>query len=668
MNNSFLFKDLQNLRYTVTYGHNEAFSQNRRFAWGVPDATMDLTYIELIAHHERLLCPDNGVDANEQPRRTQSFRNQLSTLHSYLAFVGKTTDARVGRELQSDFDARMRAYIDWLNVAPRTKADRRSHLRAWRETANAAIQRQTAQRSAPSFNGGSSDFHQHLRQAFAMMGEAPTAVAKRAGASPSAVQRWLKGAMPNTRALPSVTRIERALKLPPNSLRQLVTHKGDGTRAKDIPDTPAIPYRVRLKARILEEYRFKVDALTPAFDAEWTAFFEYKTTRAAKLNRSQRGKWRLLPEQKIASPVPHGYARKGPLWCVSAGITLEQILGFLGYLTLPRTRGGMGFPHGDVQTLAWLAVPDAVNGYLEFLTARADGLVSGAQAKFAALARCLTHATTGYLTQQPEFQARLPAQYHNAAWSEMCETTAALCLTWKADAVDISRDPTAPIRGLLDLKEPFAPILRAIADLDAEAAAAPAGSLQESICKRDALLLAMLRANPLRRRNYILMTWREDGGGNLYKREDGQWWLRFEANDFKNQKGASQRQYDAPLPRSLSDRVSEYLEDFRPRLLRNHPDAEWLFPSRTSERWDALGRHVEHLTRRLIPGSPGIGPHSFRHLVATDYLRKHPNDFPTVAQLLHDTLATVLRAYAHLRQEDSFAKYEHHLAAAMSQV
>lgn len=668
MNNSFSFKDLQNIRYTVTYGHNEAFSPKKRFAWGAPDATMDLTYLELIAHHERLLCPDEGVDATSQPRRTQSFRNQLSTLHSYLAFVGKTTDARVGRELQSDFDARVRAYTDWLDVAPRTKADRRSHLRAWRETANMAILRQKAQRLGPSGNGGSSEFHQRLREAFAMMGEAPKTVAKRAGASPSAVQRWLKGAIPNKRALPSVTRIEHALKLPPNSLRHLITHKGDSHRAKDITHAPSIPYRIRLKARTREEYRFKVDALTPNFDAEWTALFDYKTTRAPKLSRSRRGKWRLLPEQKIAKKLPHRYALKGSLWCVTAGITLEQVLGFLGYLTLSKSQGGMGYQHRDVQTLAWLAVPDAVNGYLEFMTARADGVVSGTQAQFAAITRCLTHPTTGYLTQQPEFRTRLPTEYHNADWSKMCQATTALCLTWKADAVGVSRDPTAPIQGLLDLKEPFAPILRAIADLDAEAAAAPAGSLQESICKRDALLLAMLRANPLRRRNYVLMTWRENGGGNLYQREDGQWWLRFDSNDFKNQKGASQRHYDAPLPRSLSERVSEYLEDFRPRLLRNHPDAGWLFPSRTSGRWDGLGHHVGKLTRRLIPGSPGIGPHAFRHLAATDYLRKHPNDFPTVAQLLHDTLATVLRAYAHLRQEDSFAKYEQHLDAVTIQV
>lgn len=667
MNKLFLFNDIPNLRYSVTYHHNEALPNDWRFAWGVPDATMDLTYFELIAQHERLHCTDDGSEATTQPRRTQSFRNQLSTLHSYLAFVGKTIDARVGRELQSDFDERMRAYIDWLNVAPRTKADRRSHLRAWRETADAAIQRQKAQRSASSTNAGTSDFHLHLRQALALAGEAPKTVAKRAGASPSAVQRWLKGAMPNKRALPSVTRIERALKLPPDSLRRLVTRKGDATETKNAPATPEIPYRVRLKARTLDEYRVKVESLTPSFDAEWAAFFDYKTTRAAKLNRSQRGKWRLLPEQKIAKPL-HQYARKGSLWCVTADIIFRQILGFLGYLTLPKMRGGMGLPHSEMQTLAWLAVPDAVNGYLEFLTARADGLVCGTQAKFAALASSLTHPTTGYLTQQPGFQARLPARYQNVSWAEMCDATTALCLTWKADAVDISRDPTEPIRGLLDLKDPFAPILQAIIDLDAEAAAAPSGSLRESICKRDALLLAMLRANPLRRRNFILMTWRENNGGNLYRRENGQWWLRFEANDFKNQKGANQRQYDAPLPRSLNARLSEYLEEFRPRLLRSHPDAEWLFPSSTSERWDGLGRHVGHLTRRLIPGSPGIGPHSFRHLVATDYLRTHPNDFPTVAQLLHDTLATVLRAYAHLRQEDSFSKYERHLDAVTTQV
>jgi len=231
----------------------------------------------------------------------------------------------------------------------------------------------------------------------------------------------------------------------------------------------------------------------------------------------------------------------------------------------------------------------------------------------------------------------------------------------------MSRNPQDPIQGLLRLSEPLLPILRAIRKLDEKAAQAAPASKGEATLKRDALLLSMLVANPLRARNYILMTWRDDGTGSLYRREDGQWRIRFGAKDFKNDRGALQTQYDAPLPRSLTPRIEEYLDEYRPRLLAKNPNTPWAFPNHNSEKWSTLNRQVERLTRQFIPEAHAFGPHAVRHIVATDYLRKHPNDFPTVAQLLHDKLETVLRVYAHLKQDDSFGKYEEHLNAIPTQ-
>jgi site-specific recombinase XerD len=108
----------------------------------------------------------------------------------------------------------------------------------------------------------------------------------------------------------------------------------------------------------------------------------------------------------------------------------------------------------------------------------------------------------------------------------------------------------------------------------------------------------------------------------------------------------------------LNARIEEYLEEYRPRLVKANPLANWLFPNNEGEKWQTQNAHVANLTKRLVPETPGFGPHAFRHLVATDYLRKHPNDFLTVAVLLNDRLETVLKAYAHLRQDESFDRYE----------
>ena len=41
---------------------------------------------------------------------------------------------------------------------------------------------------------------------------------------------------------------------------------------------------------------------------------------------------------------------------------------------------------------------------------------------------------------------------------------------------------------------------------------------------------------------------------------------------------------------------------------------------------------------------------------------KNPNDFLTVAELLNDSIAVVIKTYAHLKRETSFSRYEEYIA------
>jgi integrase/transcriptional regulator with XRE-family HTH domain len=665
MNISFQFKSLEISRYRVTYHCNED-ARLSGIGMGILDPpSMSITYKELISRQKQLHSPDSQSPGGGSGT-SQVMRNQISTLHSFLALSGKTVDSIVGRELLGDFDAKLRSYTETLSLSEHTKADRRSHLRAWRATAQALLAEQRLS-AAPDGEHriAESDFHEKLRHALATSDQSPSEIARRAGASEQAVRRWLKGAIPNTRAMPSLRRLELELGLEPDALRRLLPKQRDPRCFPAQKELPVdIPYRARQKERTADRYRLKLRDINPSLAAEWRALLEYKTTKRTTIERSKRGKWRLLPKQKVAGRISM-HAQKGNLLCETAQLNLDQFRAFAGYLSRPRTAGGFGLALDAVQTVAWLAVPEAVNGYLEFLTARSDGIAHAGHVKLANLASSLTHPVTGYLTQQPQFAERLPSAYVSIDWTEMCKATHTLCADWKQDSTGISRDPSVPIQKLLDLAEPFAPVLKAIEFLDLAAASSPPGSLTEAIHKRDALLLAMLMANPLRRRNWVLMTWNEDNAGVLYQRQDRQWRIRYgAAEDFKNEGTSSSKGYDAPLPRALQDRIEDYLAEYRPRLIRNALSAAFLFPSNTGTKWVGLARHVTKLTRRLIPETPfGFGPHAFRHLVATDYLRKHPNDFLTVAILLHDTLETVLRAYAHLRQDESFEKYEAHIQA-----
>lgn len=653
-------------RYRKHLRHNVCIGKIRRYSCASNGTTMTYTYADLITFHRRRLHPRTPSDTEGPDATTQTYRNHLSTLHSFLTSLGKSADSRIGRELRTQFDAHLTSYGDSLQLSAHTKADRRSHLRAWRDSFNMLEAEHTMASTATAATAAEtppSGFHQTLRLAVAAIHESPTSIAKRCGTSVSAIHRWLKGAVPNIRALPSVRRLEQALGLEPDRLCGAVAELRTADAGQSTATTPSIAFRERQLRNTKNPYLSRFDTMTSDFVSEWTALFDYKVTKFPKIERSGRGVWRLLPATKIGASLPqlaYHHGQGSP----AAAMTLGRLRAFFGFLALPTSTGGWGLASAEAQSLAWLAVPEAVDAYLEFMTSRSDGLIHWGQSQFAALVACLTHPRTGYLAQQPAFACKVTVAQAGRQWETMCEQTFKLCGVWKKSATQVSRDPQDPLRGLMMLQEPLAPVLRAIEALDQAADAAPSGSRQESVFKRDALLLSMLLANPLRARNFMLMQYRDDQSGNLYRRQDGQWRLRFIAADFKNEKGAAHKNYDAPLPRAMANRIVDYLDEFRPRLLHKQPLAAWVFPSsQTSEKWEGLNQQVLKLTRRLIPHCPGFGPHAVRHLVATDYLCKHPHDYPTVAQLLHDKLETVLAVYAHLRQDDSFGRYEAHLQA-----
>lgn len=617
---------------------------------------MDLSYTQLIDAHRLRLC--GGMqDESGQPLLTQSFRNQLSTLHGFLASLRKTADNRVGVEFTSAFDKLLHDYLACLRVSKKTLADRRSHLRSWKETVT--FLSQTEKTPTPS----ESLFHLRLRQIVAATGETPKKLAQRCGASHSTLARWLRGGLPNRRAMPSLHRLESALGLSRDELAGLVpwsvqdkaSNAGDPRR-----ETGAdIPYRRTLKARTCSVYALRDDEVSAGLEAEWQAFFSYKTSRMPQFRRSTKGCWRMLPASIAPQQLPP-QAWRGGQACPSAGMNWNFIRRFLGYIRLPMEEGGGGIPLEEAGTLAWLAVPELVNGYLEFLAARSEGLVHGGHRQFATFVASLVRQDYGYLRQQPAMLQKLPDRFVSGhSWETLCASAYELALTWKRSASDIARKPEEPIRQLLSLDEPLQPLLAMVDKLDRLALEDTPGSVKEARKRRDALLVAMLLANPLRSRQFSNMRWRADNGGNLYRAADGQWRLRFESRDMKNGRVSASRGYDAPLPSWLSARIEAYLEEFRPALIAGGKDGGFVFPSsRGGGVWTQLGRHVEKLTRRHIPGCPGFGPHAFRHLVATNWLRHNPNDFLTVSELLNDSLHVVLANYAHLRKDDSFGRYE----------
>jgi integrase len=182
----------------------------------------------------------------------------------------------------------------------------------------------------------------------------------------------------------------------------------------------------------------------------------------------------------------------------------------------------------------------------------------------------------------------------------------------------------------------------------------------------------------LRAFNLSVMTWRSDGTGNLYQKLDGSWWVRFDHSYLKNHLSAVKgRPFDVPLHRSLWPYVEKFLFTHRPHLT-GAGVCDYVFRpglARKAKRVLQDGRAVERhvlskqiftLTQRYIPDCPGFGIHTFRHLVATEYIKNNPAGYAVAAAVLNDQEETVRKNYAWVVPADKFAFWNDYVSTLLS--
>jgi integrase len=426
-------------------------------------------------------------------------------------------------------------------------------------------------------------------------------------------------------------------------------------------------YRDRLRVRCADPYKLKPAQLNEQFKLEWASLMKHKcTTGAGSKQRHANGRWSVTGNENAKEAIAGITTFEGKHFA-SAGILWIQLSAFFGFLQRPKSDGGWGLAHEVVQSLGWLADSEAIDAFLDFQTKRSAGLIHKGHSAFCTNIASLTHPEHGFLTQTPEMMGRLPhARTEGRSWREHCEAARHTAGSWKSASVDVSRDPVQPIRFLLDQPHPLLPVFTAMQRLREIGNAAPAGSKSEACARRDELLLGILLSNPLRRKNIIELTVSPDNRGSVYQTASGEWRIRLSRSDFKNGKTATRkaRTYDVRLAPWLAPLMSDYVTHFRP-VLGDHSTLGPLFLSKNGGPLLDMTHRVLILTRQLIPGCGGFGPHAFRHLVATDWLRRNPNDFLTVAQLLNDSLEVVLETYAHLKQDDALTRHSDQLADLM---
>jgi integrase len=249
---------------------------------------------------------------------------------------------------------------------------------------------------------------------------------------------------------------------------------------------------------------------------------------------------------------------------------------------------------------------------------------------------------------------------NNRTWNDLCKQTRLTAIALKRECSDKSRDPEHPIRNLLALDSPLTPIFNAMKKLRLIGDQSEKGSKFEALARRDELLLGLLLFNPLRATNIITLTYKVNNTGDILKDSLGVWHLRLSAGRMKNRKRLGNNVYKVQIPPWLGELFDNYVCSYRP-VLNSGKSSNYFFFFLNGKRFNSMGRQFFKLTKSLIQDCVGFGPHSMRHLVATDWLTKNPNDFLTVSELLNDTLQVVINNYTHLKKNTSFSRWAEYL-------
>lgn len=657
----------------------------------VPRSTM--RYEDLHRIGRELLLKDG--------KNAQQVANMASALNLWMRTFSLPLDAFIGLEFSTEFDAHFLRFADIQaeRLAPRTQRDRQEQIFLWERI----FVSQSRMDSLPSA------FHEALHVALKASGLSKAEACRRSGITPPTLNRWLDGTFfPELASVALVQSLAVALGFEPSALVSRLPPRRQ-TRYSREPkiknhDLSAFGKRVQRNKADTPGYTLKP---TPRIVEQWNGVLAFKTD-STREGANKRNTWRLKPLENTGARIIWSMLFDGQV-CVTSSVAWSNFSQYLGYLRLPKPKG-QGILKTEVDTIAWLAVPELVRSFLAWNRRRAGNIRHRGLSTFLQQAISFVAPQQGYLWNNPELASTLPTAYGRddspEQWRERCAATheklkAQLKSLKNEGSFSRSRDSQNRAASILNSTHPLKSLLRLVKELEA-AAPPPAHARDYRAWIRDVVMVKLLVSNPLRVSHFSIMTYRPDGSGNLYRTETGAWRMRFKASDFKNEKGAAHEDYDVAVEPSVHPWIQRYLSEARPYAIDadqsdylflpfvrgprsedegvtwNRKDQTQLKPATALQahglvpagNWisDNIAKRVNAITAFYLPDSMGFGPQVFRHIIATDHLKRHPRDYLTVAHLLHDKIETVLKEYGHLTVDDGLRVLHSGVKEAMAEL
>lgn len=124
-----------------------------------------------------------------------------------------------------------------------------------------------------------------------------------------------------------------------------------------------------------------------------------------------------------------------------------------------------------------------------------------------------------------------------------------------------------------------------------------------------------------------------------------------------------QKEYEVTLGDFVTPYIDHYVNNVRPKLYGATLGSPFVFCS--ENKFSPYGRgpvgeqYLQHLIRRVTERHWGVdvGPHAWRHIVATQILKTDPRNIAGAAAVLNDAESTIRRHYGHLMPNDAFKSF-----------
>lgn len=646
--------------------------------------------------------------------------NAESALGSLVRAVDLRMDAKIGTTLRDGFGAaidRLREELLRAGLKTETVNNQVSLLNKWHGLVRAL------DHEGAELANGPTPFQKKLDGLFTKHGAGAWAFFRKAGIAPSTVNNWRKfAAVPKLTSDAALERLAVATGDVAGAFSRLLPPAVGRRKPVDVSKIVQVEHRERHKEMIAVENRYglrphevyqvdppsrEVIVRQPLYD-EWRGFVEHKVPLARVIRKAlnearvdriakpsvvnkiaatagpQHGKpsildkihaakqeepdtkgktWRLRPIEDYPSQYPAWVNCVGESIAPTADINFSYVSGYLGWLRLSPTRGGMGIPIEDL-SMGHLVNTSLLDEFIDWRGVRSNAVNSGLLNMLRTV-RSLTVADTGYLWSSAAIGKRMG--YEPVVWREKCfevHTWLYQRLGQLFTIAETSRDPAVPLKPLLDMVRPLQGFKDAINAFARENRCGYTRSTQA----RDLALLAISISNPLRLANLRMLTYKPDNTGHIRKVAGG-WECFVPRIEFKNIRGAAKdRDYCQPLSAMAAKYFEQYIEGPWQALGGGAPgDRGLLFIARGKPNtvWKYLAAAYGNVTRRWLAstGCPALRTHATRYLVGTAIIMATKGDAELAAGALHDKRRTVENHYKKLL--DTYTSRGIHAAIGM---